>query len=453
MKNTYKITKQQYNRIASRLLTENFSLEEPTQSVQPETLELIKYLYRKSEDFSPYWAEKGLSYDEICEYLTNKGLIVPKEGKYEIPKSLGTPEDAIQQIDTALSEITNEVPAEPTQDVQPEPVAEPIQAEPELEEEYEEENIVELNGPLSTIASNDEISIVTDGSNLYTFNYMDMSMQPLTDEELNNFVGMNPKQVGYGLDSWIDGRTRLVQIDDALKQELEIMYDHDGAILNALSPVEEEAGEFLGHVDVQPEMTPEPIADMAIEEPSTGNKIIDKLKQLKQEEELGETLIAPQELEEMTSAGSSATGGSSGPFTAPLNFGNGEEDDVIRMKTPIVAEMTDSSSSGPYDANALPDIGRDGSFKKHKKTPAETKTQWAGGGFVELNDCTKLNNKTASTGCSGGAVDNVVSVKKTKGNVNAPSLQEMRILVTIAQKTGKSIQEIKTIIESKKPKA
>lgn len=451
MKNTYKITKQQYNRIASRLLTENFSLDEPTQSVQPETLELIKYLYRKSEDFSPYWVEKGLSYDEICEYLTNKGLIVPKEGKYEIPKSLGTPEDAIQQIDMALGEITNEAPSEPTQDVQPEPVAEPIQAEPELEEEYEEEDIVELNGPLSTIASNDEISIVTDGINLYTFAYMDMSMQPLTDEELNNFVGMNPKQVGYGLDSWLDGRTRLVQIDDALKQELEIMYDHDASILGALSP--EEAG-METQIDIQPEMALEPIPEVAVEEPVFGNKIVEKLKQLKQEEELADTFIAPQEsIEEMTSAGSSATGGSSGPFTAPLNFGNGEEEDVIRMKTPIVAEMTDSSSSGPYDANALPDIGRDGSFKKHKKTPAETKTQWAGGGFVEMNDCTKLNNKTSSTGCSGGAVDNVVSVKKTKGNVNAPSLQEMRILVTIAQKTGKSIQEIKTIIESKKPKA
>ena len=439
MKNTYKITKQQYNRIASRLLTENFSLEEPTQSVQPETLELIKYLYRKSEDLSPYWADKGLSYDEICEYLTNKGLIVPKEGKYEIPKSLGTPEEALQQIDMALGEIT--------QDVQPEPVEEPIitEPEPELEEEYEEENIVELNGPLSTIASNDEISIVTDGSNLYTFAYMDMSMQPLTDEELNNFVGMNPKQVGYGLDSWLDGRTRLVQIDDALKQELEIMYDHDTNILGALSPA-----------DVQPEIVPEldmEVVQEPIEEPVFGNKVIEKLKQLKQEEELADTLIAPQELEEMTSAGSSATGGSSGPFTAPLNFSNGEEEDVIRMKTPIVAEMTDSSSSGPYDANALGDIGRDGSFKKHKKTPAETKTQWADGGFVEFNDCTKLNNKTSSTGCSGGAVDNVVSVKKTKGNVNAPSLQEMRILVTIAQKTGKSIQEIKTIIESKKPKA
>lgn len=438
MKNTYKITKQQYNRIASRLLTENFS-EEPTQSVQPETLELIKYLYRKSEDLSPYWAEKGLSYDEICEYLTNKGLIVPKDGKYEIPKSLGTPEEALQQIELALSEITNETPEEAPIE---QPIAEPVQAEPELEEEYEEETIVDLEGPLSTIVSNDEISIVTDGRNLFTFDYMDMSMNPLSDEELNSFVSLNPNQVGYGLDSWLDGRTRLVQIDDALKQELSMLYGDDSEIMTTiLSPQEEEAGEYLGHVEPE-----KPI------EPSSGNKVIEKLKQLRQEEELANTLIAPQELEEMTSAGSSATGGSSGPFTAPLNFG-GEEEDVIRKSIPIVAEMTDTSSSGPYDANALPGISRDGSFKKTKKTPAETKTQWSGGGFVEFNDCTKLNNKTSSTGCSGGAVDNVVKVKKTKGNINAPSLNEMRILITIAQKTGRSIQEIKSIISAKNQKA
>lgn len=437
MKKTYKITKKQYNNIVSRLITENISLEEPNQDINPETIELIKYFYRKSEEFSPYWVEKGLSYDEICEYLTNKGLIISKQGKYEIPKSLGTPEEAIGLIDAALSELTNE---EFDNDAL---INTGIEPKLELEiEDFEEENIVEINGPLSTITSNDEISIITDGVNLYVFGYMDMSMEPLSDEELNNFIAMNPKQIGYGVNSWLDGRTRLVQIDDALKQELEIMYSHDVNIMNVVGPPPTP-------MHAQPVTPITSFPEVEIEEPVFGNKIVEKLKQLKQEEELADTLIAPQELEEMTSAGSSATGGSSGPFTAPINFGNGEEEDIVRMKTPIVAEMTDSSSSGPYDANALPDIGRDGSFKKHKKTPAETKTQWAGGGFVEMNDCTKLNNKTSSTGCSGGAVDNVVSVRKTKGNVNAPSLQEMRILVTIAQKTGKNIKEIKRIIESK----
>jgi len=55
---------------------------------------------------------------------------------------------------------------------------------------------------------------------------------------------------------------------------------------------------------------------------------------------------------------------------------------------------------------------------------ATDKTQWAGGAFVEFDDCTKLNNNKEAQkgGCSTGAVDNVVKLKKTTSNVNAPSL-------------------------------
>ena len=81
-----------------------------------------------------------------------------------------------------------------------------------------------------------------------------------------------------------------------------------------------------------------------------------------------------------------------------------------------------SGSVGAYDANALPGINRDGSFKSTKKSNAQKKTQYANGAFVNFNDCVKLNNKPAGSGCSTGAVDNVVKLTKTKGNVNAPSL-------------------------------
>lgn len=470
---TVKITKEQYNRIfASKLLKEGeMDAMAPTETdgdLKNETLELIKYLYRESNDLSPFWEKNGLSYDELCNYLLNKKLIVQKDGKYEIPKSLGSPQRAIEELETALQQAIGGSEEE-VDDVEMEPMVEPEVSDidieednyplgaqddpmapwnqPEMEPEYTEEPIVELNGPLSTLASNHELSILTDGVNQFVFVYGDMSEQPLDDQQVNQWIQMNPQEIGYGLDSWIEGRDRLIQIDDALKQDLMVMYDKDGSILNALSPIEEES-----------------LEPIVIDSPSTetgvvGNKIIEKLKQLRQEEELADTFIAPQELDEMTSAGSSATGGSSGPFTAPMSFEGEEDTDIIRKEIPTIYEMTvagssaDGGSSGPYDANALPGITRNGTFKTPKKTKAETNTQWPGGGFVEFNDCTKLNNKVAGTGCSGGAVDNVVSVKKTKGNVNAPSLTEMRILVTIAQKTGKSIQEIKTIIESKKPKA
>lgn len=467
-----KITKEQYNRIfASGLLTEGTDMTIPStggNDLKNETLELIKYLYRESKDLSPFWEQNGLTYEELCDYLLNKQLIVQKDGKYEIPKSLGSPQRAVEELEIALQDAIGgseeevvDGPEEPITDVDIEEDNYPLGAQddpmapwnqPEMEPEYEEENIVELNGPLQTLASNDDLSIVTDGVNQFTFVYGDMSEQPLSDEELNQYIELNPKEIGYGLDSWIEGRARLVQIDEPLKQDLMVMYDKDGSILNALSPIEEEMVE--------------PTDPIVIDSPSTevetgvvGNKIIAKLKQLKQEEELSDTLIAPQEIDEMTSAGSSATGGSSGPFTAPLSFSGEEDTDIIKKEIPTIYEMTvagssaDGGSSGPYDANALPGISRNGTFKQPKKTKAETKTQWPDGGFVDFNDCTKLNNKVSGSGCSGGAVDNVVKVRKTSGNVNAPSLNEMRILITIAQKTGKSIQEIKTIIEAKKPKA
>ena len=70
-----------------------------------------------------------------------------------------------------------------------------------------------------------------------------------------------------------------------------------------------------------------------------------------------------------------------------------------------------------------------------------------------MDDCTKLNNKPAGSGCSTGAVDKVVTVVKTKGNVSAPSLSENKIYETIAKQTGKTIAEVKRIIQSKNKKS
>jgi hypothetical protein len=53
---------------------------------------------------------------------------------------------------------------------------------------------------------------------------------------------------------------------------------------------------------------------------------------------------------------------------------------------------------------------------------ATDKTQ--GGSFVEFDDCVKLNNnkEAQNGGCSTGAVDNVVKLRKTASNVNTISL-------------------------------
>jgi hypothetical protein len=55
-------------------------------------------------------------------------------------------------------------------------------------------------------------------------------------------------------------------------------------------------------------------------------------------------------------------------------------------------------------------------------------TTWHGGSFVELDDCTKLNNnkEAQNGGCSTGAVDGVVKLKSTSSNITAPSLGKKR---------------------------
>lgn len=78
---------------------------------------------------------------------------------------------------------------------------------------------------------------------------------------------------------------------------------------------------------------------------------------------------------------------------------------------------------------------------------AKTDTQWPGGHFVEFDDCTKYNNnkKAQNGGCSVGAVDNVVKTKSSKNSV----ISDASIYEEVAKATGKSIEEVKSIIDSK----
>ena len=66
--------------------------------------------------------------------------------------------------------------------------------------------------------------------------------------------------------------------------------------------------------------------------------------------------------------------------------------------------------------------------------------------MVDLDSCTKLNNnKAAQNGkCSTGAADNVVKTHKTKQSVISKSVYE-----EVAKRTGKTIEEVQKIIESK----
>jgi hypothetical protein len=136
-------------------------------------------------------------------------------------------------------------------------------------------------------------------------------------------------------------------------------------------------------------------------------------------------------LNEMTSAASS------GAFLAPMGT------DTIKREldetVTTAPSAPNSSSTGAYVQPAI--------WAKDKKNwKGDKKTQYPNGELVTFDDCTKLNNnKKAQNGkCSTGAVDSVVKTKKTKGSVISKSMYEQ-----IAEKTGRTVEDVKRIIETR----
>lgn len=429
--------------------------------VKKETIELIRYLYRKSEDLSPFWEENGLSYDDICSALLDKKLIVKKGGKHELSKALGDPQAAIQALETELRGLVGDKAGKPKNEMQDAPMTDapmtdapideydnynyPAGADADRNAPWHQEDPAEpskmaKNPQLEPIASNRELTIFKDPQGqLFAF-YQDS----VDKQELYPYASVE-----------------LVKIDDELRQDLLSVYDKDKNMFKVLGGVSEEAS-FDDAMDsfkdnLRQAATPkEPTGETPEAKQS---RIVAKLHALKNKElerqarekaEIQARFDSAEGVDEMTSASSSGqfTGGS-GLF--------GDDSEVIDRKfsdVPVVAETTSGSDSmGAYDANALPGIGRNGEFKGAKKSKAETTPQWAGGSFVKQPACSKMNNNKSAQngGCNQGASS--LKTVKAKGSINAPSLGENEIFEAIAKKTGKTIEEVKNIIKTKKSKA
>lgn len=426
-------------------------MREGENDLKQETMNFINYLYNKNED-SP-------SYDEICEKLLSKGIVVKVDGKYKLSKSLGSAEEAKQALENELSQFIG----------------------------GKETEIAEVDGlnsefSLKTIFLNNEVAILKDsqGSSFVYLYYYDIpeieeyvdapiiggeknkeyagrdsygnveydddidyeyGEKEITEEDIDVYLKHNTDKItfGEGIEGWDNGDT-IVKIDDELKEELIKIYDKDKQFVNSLSnlneinydDVKQKLGEPFKQEPKKSGLSPEEMkAKLAAARAKSQAMDAERFTQRDVENEKNVQ-------NEMTSTGS--VGGS---YVGPFGAG------------PLKRKMNETTqgegSIGQYDANALP-IGRNGEFKKVGKTKAETTPQWAGGEFVEFNDCTKLNNKPAGSGCSTGAIDNVVKTKKAKGSVNAPSLAENKIYETIAKQTGRTIDEVKRIIETKKNK-
>lgn len=547
--------------------------------IKKETLDLIKYLYRKSDEFSPFWGENDLSYDDICDTLEARKLVIKKDGAYELSKTLGSPEKAIEAVEKELRAMLgndktrkNELEEGDWFDYLPNHPAN--QADPQYSRGTHIKNpkliVVGYNGEFAFVKGEDGtmyafyydgidrddfeeyadreiIGAEPDGEGGYDNEYSDE--WDIDDEVLTDYINDNAStfKVGEGLDAWESGDFDLVKINDELRQDLLDMYDKDPMVVKTLGSLnenetEEEKMARIKAVIAQRRADSQRYEDEYFKRRDAQNRLNTK-KAEKAEKEIGlKSVPAPEPkkpvgqynmfggVDEMSSTGSVG-----GQFTPSLNVG--DDDSAIVKKTmpnvPVVKEDSDLGADythfaifkadgkivdgwdytgienddikyytkldltdnfpehkisefkivtrkflekngiNPSDSNnwfkptmnETMSVASAGNFqydtpggltmdlgKNNPKTKAETKTQWAGGAFVDFNDCVKMNNKPAGTGCSAGAVDNVVKLKKTKGNVNAPSLGENKIYEAIAKKTGKTIDEVKAIITAKNTK-
>lgn len=603
-KGKLKITKEQYNRIfATGLINEEqvpkikgglnrvdkefkkYSLKEGEDQLKKETLELIKYLYRKSDDFSPFWAENDLTYDDICDALCASKLVIKKDGGYELCKTLGSPEKAINAVEEELRAMLGNDKT-PKDELEEGDWFDYLPNHPANQEDPQYGKGTHIKNPkLIVLGYNGEFALVKgeDGT-MYAFyydgidrdeflDYVDREIigsEPdgeggydneysdewdIDDEVLTDYINDNASglKVGEGLDAWESGDFDLVKIDGELKQELLDMYDKDPMVLKTLgglneNETEEEKMARIKAVIAQRRADSQRYEDEYFKRRDAQNRLNTKKAEKAEKGIALKSVPAPEPkkpvgqynmfggIDEMGTGG--AMGGTNtasvgGQFTPSLSMG--ADDSAIVKKTipnvPVVKEdlgdeythfaifKTDGKIADGWDytgvdnedikyytkldiidnfpehkvsefkvvtkkfleknginpsdtnnwykptMNETMDVASAGNFqydtpggltmdlgKNNPKTKAETKTQWAGGAFVDFNDCVKMNNKPAGTGCSAGAVDNVVKLKKTKGNVNAPSLGENKIYEAVAKKTGKTIEEVKAIITAKNAK-
>lgn len=534
-----------------------------TSDLKKETIDLIKYMYRKDENFSSFWGDHGLTYEEICDSLINKKMVVAENGKYSISKSVGSAQEAIEMIENALKEM---IGGDDITELSNYPTGAEFDSRAPWNQEEPKytQTIKPQQTHFSLITMNPEIAILKSDDGMYVFYHYDLGENELspytemeqyavgrdedgdveyeygdfekTPEGLEGYINDNINNVksGEGLDSYEEG-AELVKIDDELRNYLLSLFDKDMNITKALDSVNE-------NIET-PEERMARIKKVIADKRAASQKYeADRIAKLdaqnaldtaRAEEKMRQQMMTPDEPDEDEGEASpdtffglpwdqveeTTTAASSGSFVAPIGAQviSKTDNDINNLNVPVIGEnegvnnnythfaifkengkiatgwdysdlydeeekkfdnfsikeyvkqdivdmfpenkpsdfklvtkgylqkngidlsdvnnwhnvasisettTTQSAGNFQYDANAFPNIRRDGSFVKERD--ATTKTQYPNGSFVDFNDCVKLNNKPSGSGCSAGAVDNVVKLKKTSGNIISPSLSESK---------------------------
>jgi len=478
-----KLTKEQYNKLLETFHNDKpivkgglnrVSKEFKKYNIKEEYKNLLEYIYGKSKNLSEFWNENNIKYESILESL--KDILVKENNSYKLSKSLGSPQDALKVYEQKLNEIVGGLNEGDWFDSHPNnPINQEPQRRPNQSSNGSNVDVKFNNGEIAIIQSENGLSYLDlDNYNsefVKSANYENSELNNIAyelgyaDDSTDGYWTNNEEQINQVLNSYIESNAEnLVPINDKIKSDLLDFYSNDRELMGLLNNVNE-----MDYNDIKQSYTKQ------VTQPSMSNKSPEEIKQnlaniratsKKQEDDFfkqrdmqnagsltQKTIQKPESIhdkekqlafdfpiDEMTSAASS------GQYTGKSFFGKLKNESIKRK----LQEMTQGSDSiGQYDVNALP-IGRNGEFKNVGKTKAQKTPQWAGGEFVEQPNCSKPNNnkEAQNGGCNSGASS--LKTRKVKGSVNAPSLGENKIYETIAKQTGKTIDEVKRIIESKK---
>ncbi len=454
-----KITAEQYNRlIKPNLITEKVNNDKPAgemDEMKKEVKQLLAYLYHKPVEFSPFWEKHGLSYDDICNALLSKKLIVKKGGEYQVSSSLGSPEEALNAVETELRRLTK-IPEPSTSKVELETEDYPAGAEHDPSAPYNQPDPEPIynESDYGLVVYNSEVAILKDKYEKNKFYVLDLleyfDGHVENDEDIYEFLNSKGSDI----------EKMLIPLDMDLINQFDELYDLNQFFISQLAKIKQsmnmlsEEDDHLEYQQNQPKKYTSDEAKKALasikarhdKENGRHSPMRTKNPLDTHPDDIKPTTKHPLDPHPDDSVDETTCAGSSGAFVAPLQV------EPMEDETPTVSETTTAGAGNfQYDANALPGINRDGSFKKVKKTPAQTTTQYPNGEMVGIDKCTKLNNnKTAQNGgCSTGAVDNVVKGKKTGGSIISPSLGENTIYEEVARKTGRTLDEVKEIIKNK----
>lgn len=174
----------------------------------------------------------------------------------------------------------------------------------------------------------------------------------------------------------------------------------------------------------------------------------------------------PEELEEVTTT--TSVGGDSGSFAYDAPAGNGsdfwtkgnkqnkrmeegytdEEKEKMNRYTTLMSMY--KNASNPERSDLKPQLMKAAKklgIKLDLSENALKNTQFPGGEFVNFDDCVKYNNNKVAQ--NGGCNQGDSGVVKTKGSSDSV-VAKKNVYETVAEKTGKTVEEVKAIINKSK---